>query len=212
VATDAHYRAALTSSDLNLTDSTFVLLVRLVRGHRPVARTSGLRYLQTLLRHPALAKANAALWVLPSPESMARNLDWLNGQGLPVTEGDCYVAPMYPRSGQVEDRALLAVIERRRPAHVFVCVGSGPQEKLGLYLKSGLSYTPGIHCVGAAIAFLSGDQTRIPAWADRLGLGWLARCVANPRVYVPRYARALRIAYLILRYDESSPPLKPTLE
>jgi UDP-N-acetyl-D-mannosaminuronic acid transferase (WecB/TagA/CpsF family) len=137
-------------------------------------------------------------------------MDWLKAEGLPVTEEDCYVAPMYPRGGQVEDRELLTVIERRRPAHVFVCVGSGPQEKLGLYLKSGLSYRPGIHCVGAAIAFLSGDQARIPAWADRLGMGWLARCIANPRVYVPRYARAFRIAYLILRYDESAPPLTPT--
>jgi hypothetical protein len=42
---------------------------------------------------------------------------------------------------------------------------------------------------------------------DRLGLGWLARCIHEPRVYVPRYLRAFKLAYLVLRYDEALPPL-----
>jgi N-acetylglucosaminyldiphosphoundecaprenol N-acetyl-beta-D-mannosaminyltransferase len=103
---------------------------------------------------------------------------------------------------------LLAVLRQRRPAHVFVCVGSGVQEKLGISLKRQLDYSPGIHCLGAAIAFLSGDQARIPAWADRLALGWLVRCIRDPKVFVPRYLRAFELAYLVLRYDERTPPLR----
>jgi UDP-N-acetyl-D-mannosaminuronic acid transferase (WecB/TagA/CpsF family) len=202
---DPHYREALLGSDLNLTDSSFVLLVRLIRGHRLPARTSGLGYLRRLLRDPRLHGEQATYWVMPSRPSMERNLDWLSRSGLPVTEEDCYVAPIYPRRGPVEDRALLELLERRRPAHVFLCVGSGAQEKLGLYLKRNLSYAPGIHCVGAAIAFLSGDQARIPPWADRAGLGWLVRCIRDPKVFVPRYLRAFKLAYLVLRYDEKPP-------
>lgn len=203
---DQHYRDALLASDLNLTDSGFVLLARLMRGHRLAARTSGFRYLHELLRHPSMQAPHVTYWVMPSRESMERNLRWLNGEGHAVSEDDCYLAPAYARRGPVEDPVLLATLERRRPPHVFVCVGSGAQEKLGLYLKRNLSYTPGIHCIGAAIAFLSGDQARIPLWADRLALGWLVRCLRNPKVFVPRYLRAFKLGYLVLRYDDRPPP------
>jgi N-acetylglucosaminyldiphosphoundecaprenol N-acetyl-beta-D-mannosaminyltransferase len=204
---DLDYRNALLGSDLNLTDSGFVILARLLRGHRLAARTSGLRYLHELLRHPAMQAPGTTYWVMPSRESMARNLAWLNQRGERVSEDDCYLAPLYPRLGAVEDPGLLAVLEHRRPAHVFVCIGGGVQEKLGYYLRRNLTYAPGIHCIGAAIAFLSGDQARIPLWADRLALGWLVRCLRDPKVFVPRYLRAFKLAYLILRYDEKPPPM-----
>jgi UDP-N-acetyl-D-mannosaminuronic acid transferase (WecB/TagA/CpsF family) len=206
LARDPDYREALLNSDLNLTDSFFVLLVRLIRGHGFAARTSGLRYLHEILRHPRMRAPHTAFWVMPSQKSMLQNVRWLTERGLPISEDDCYIAPAYPRRGKVEDTELLEILERRRPPHVFVCIGSGVQEKLGLYLKRGLTYTPGIHCVGAAIAFLSGDQARIPLWADRLGLGWLARCIRDPKIFVPRYLRAFELAYLVLRYDEKAPP------
>jgi len=212
LARDPDYREALLESDLNLTDSGFVLVVRALRGHGLAARTSGFRYLRELLRESSLREPHASYWVMPSEESMRRNLAWLNEQGNPVNEEDCYVAPLYPRRGPVEDPELLAILEQRRPRHVFVCVGSGVQEKLGLYLKRRITYRPGIHCVGAAIGFLSGDQARIPLWADRLALGWLVRCIRDPKVFVPRYLRAFRLAYLILRYDERPPPLVATPE
>ena len=205
LADDPIYRDALLSADVNLTDSSFVILVRLLRGHRPVTRTSGLRYLEGLLRHPAVQSPGTTYWVMPSPESMAKNLVWLNRDHARVSPDDCYIAPSYPRHGEVLDPVLLAQLEQLRPPHVFLCVGSGVQEKLGAYLKRNLSYDPGIHCIGAAIAFLSGDQAPVPMWADRLGLGWLVRCVRDPKVYVPRYARAFKLAYLVLRYDESPP-------
>ena len=34
---------------------------------------------------------------------------------------------------------------------------------------------PAIHCIGAALGFLTGDQVRIPHWADQWILGWLFR-------------------------------------
>jgi N-acetylglucosaminyldiphosphoundecaprenol N-acetyl-beta-D-mannosaminyltransferase len=207
LATDPDYRDALLGSDLNLTDSSFVLLARLVRGHRYVTRTSGLRYLHALLRQPSLSEPGATFWVMPSAESASRNLAWLAENGCVVDEDSWYLAPLYPRRGRVEDPELVATLERLRPQHVFLCVGSGVQEKLGLYLKQNLSYAPGIHCIGAAIAFLSGDQAGIPMWADRLGLGWLVRCIREPRVFVPRYLRAFKLAYLVVRYDEKAPPL-----
>jgi hypothetical protein len=197
---------------MNLTDSGFVLLIRVLRGHGFAARTSGLRYLRELLRHPSIQAAGATYWVMPTRESMLRNLDWLTEEGHPVTEDDCYVAPVYPRRGAITDAELVQILEDRRPPHVFVCVGGGVQEKLGLHLKRSLSFTPGIHCIGAAIGFLSGDQAHIPLWADGLRLGWLVRCIRDPKLYVPRYLRAFELAYLVLRYDEKPPPVAVAVE
>ena len=94
-----------------------------------------------------------------------------------------------------------------RPRHVGVRVGGGTQERLGLYLKRNLEYLPAIHCIGAAIAFLSGDQVNIPVFADKFYLGWLFRCVSEPKRYVPRYWEARKLLRLMVRYRSELPPL-----
>jgi UDP-N-acetyl-D-mannosaminuronic acid transferase (WecB/TagA/CpsF family) len=106
---------------------------------------------------------------------------------------------------KIADPALLERIERIRPQHVILTLGGGTQERAGLYLKRNLSYLPAIHCIGAAIAFLSGDQVRIPVWADRSYLGWLYRSISEPRRYVPRYWNARKLLYLLIRYRERLP-------
>lgn len=204
---DPTYREALLEADINLTDSGLVILAEAIRSRRILPRTSGLGYLKELLSRNELRGPHATFWVMPSASAMERNRAWLAEQGVQLGEEDCYVAPLYPRRGPVEDHTLLELLAERQPSHIVICVGSGPQEKLGLFLKRSLPHRPGIHCIGAAIAFLTGDQAPIPAWADRLLLGWLVRCIDDPHTYVPRYLRALRLVYLIARYGSSSPPL-----
>ena len=110
---------------------------------------------------------------------------------------------------RIEDRELLALVEQLRPEHVIVTLGGGTQERLGLYLKRHLSYLPAIHCVGAAIAFLSGDQVYIPVWADRLYLGWFFRSASEPKRYIPRYLEARKLLRLMVRYRDRVPELVP---
>ena len=109
----------------------------------------------------------------------------------------------------IEDVELLRRLELRKPRHIVVGLGGGTQERLGLYLKQHLSYRPAIHCIGAAIAFLSGDQVRIPVWVDRVGLGWLWRSVSNPGQYAPRYWDARHLAPLVFRYRDRLPIFVP---
>ena len=204
MADDASTAAALLDSDLAITDSgLMVLLWRWMRGEK-LTRVSGLEYLRLLLDEPALREPGALFWVMPSEATLEKSLGWLRDQGFPTTREDCYIAPFYG-PGAVSDPALLAIINDRKPAHIIMAVGGGVQEKLAHYLKQGASHRPGIHCTGAAIGFLSGDQARIPDWADRYFLGWLMRCLQAPGRFIPRYWAARKLIALMLKYGERSP-------
>jgi UDP-N-acetyl-D-mannosaminuronic acid transferase (WecB/TagA/CpsF family) len=208
LSTDPDYREALRGADLNLPDSGLAILMMRLLGMGSLPRTSGLGFIEALLEDQALKDPGATFWVMPSHESMERNLRWLESNGIPVTEADCYLAPIYARKGPLDDQALLRRIEDARPRYVILCIGGGIQERLGLFLKQSLPYRPAICCIGAAIGFLSGDQVKIPRWADRLCLGWLLRTLSDPRRFFPRYLKALRLVWLILRYRDGVPPIK----
>ena len=126
--------------------------------------------------------------------------------GIPVSEEDIFVAPKYGRP--VGDEALLEIARQNRPRHIVVAVGGGVQDKLGRYLLERLDYRPAIHCIGAALGFLTGDQVRIPDWADKYYLGWFFRSLAQPKVFVPRFWSARKLPWLIWKYRDRLPPLE----
>ena len=107
----------------------------------------------------------------------------------------------------VGDRALLAILESRKPKHIIVGIGGGMQDKLGSYLKHQLNYRPAIYCIGAAPGFVTGDQVTIPMWADRFFVGWIFRIASQPRTYLARYWRARLVPFLISKYGKEMPPL-----
>jgi UDP-N-acetyl-D-mannosaminuronic acid transferase (WecB/TagA/CpsF family) len=199
-------REALTHADLAVMDSGLMVLVWGIATGERLQRVSGLKYLQLLLGGQGMKGRGAIAWVMPTLKARDRNLAWLRGRGFPTTADDCYVAPRYS-PGASGDPALLEFVMRRRPEHLVIALGGETQEPLGLFLRRSLDYTPGIHCLGAAIGFLSGDQANIPAWADHMFLGWLVRCLYDPRRFVPRYWRAARLVGLIVRYRSRLPPL-----
>jgi UDP-N-acetyl-D-mannosaminuronic acid transferase (WecB/TagA/CpsF family) len=140
---------------------------------------------------------------MPSKVEMEVNLAWLNQNGFPITEEQSYVAPFYSE-GPIADPSLLSWIEARQPAYVIINLGGGVQERLGFYLKQNLSYRPSLVCVGAAVAFITGLQAPIPAWADSWMLGWLFRCLHSPQKFIPRYWKALRLIVIMAKYRDRS--------
>lgn len=205
IPTNADYREALLCADLAITDSAFMVLIWNLISRQRVPRVSGLTYLKELLQEPDVREPGSTLWIMANPKSARKNREWLHGRGIEVRDEDIYLAPLY--QGEIDDPALLAWMKAHVYKHVIVTVGGGTQERLGLYLKQQLPYLPAIHCIGAAIAFLSGDQVPIPTWADKAGLGWLFRCVHKPSAYLPRYWAARKLLWLILRYRSKLPPL-----
>jgi UDP-N-acetyl-D-mannosaminuronic acid transferase (WecB/TagA/CpsF family) len=200
------YREALLNADLAIADSAFMVLIWNQLHGRNLRRLSGLEYLRELLLEDDVREPGKTLWVMASPTSAKLNLEWLEGQGITVPGDNIYTAPIYGET--IDDAALLDHINRIQPNHIIVTIGGGTQERLGLYLKRNLSYRPAIHCIGAAIAFLSGDQVYIPVWADRLYLGWLFRSISEPQRYIPRYWDARKLLTLVLRHGADLPALK----
>lgn len=232
---DEDYRRALLAADLALADSGFmVLLWKFFTGER-VPRISGLEHLKRLLEHESVRQPRAVLWVVPTESSREKLLAFLSGErvrlarsgrrsagqplgstesrpanrGIPdvsTSKSSVYIAPKYGRP--VEDEALLALVRQRCPRHVVIAVGGGIQDRLGLYLLERLDYRPAIHGIGAALGFLTGDQIRIPEWADRYYIGWFLRSLAQPRVFIPRFWSARRLPWLIFHWREKLPPLE----
>lgn len=203
LAVDKGYREALLGADFAIADSAFMVLLWNLIDRNRIPKLSGLKYLRALIDEPEFKKLGNTFWVMPTAASAQRNLRWLRQSGVSVANEDVYLAPLYGQN--ISDEELLERIEERRPRHIVLGVGGGTQERLGLYLKQHLSYRPAIHCIGAAIGFLSGDQVRIPVWADALGMGWLYRTVADPKRFFPRYWDARHLAPLLLKYRDRLP-------
>src|SRR6267154_1429313 len=97
------------------------------------------------------------------------------------------------------------IANKRKPRHIVICLGGGTQERLGLMLKRECDFRPSIHCIGAAIGFLTGNQVYIPTWADRFFLGWLFRCFSEPGKFIPRYWKAFQLVPMMIRFRENPP-------
>ena len=203
---DETYRRAILSADLVIADSGLMASTWHLLRHENVQRISGFKYLKHLLEKLKGEGTEEVFWVLPSERAQQRLFDWSRREAFPITRENCYVAPRY--GPEVEDRNVLEMIQRNRATHVIIAIGSGAQEKLGHYLRENLSYRPAIHCIGAALGFITGEQTAIPDWADRLYLGWLWRLVAQPHIFIPRLSRAVELPWLIWKYGEKLPPLR----
>jgi UDP-N-acetyl-D-mannosaminuronic acid transferase (WecB/TagA/CpsF family) len=201
---DESYRRALISADMAIADSgAMVLLWRIFTGRR-VERISGLKFLTRLVARLAVRPDERVLWIVPSEAAHERSIAWLRSVNLTGT-ADFYVAPRY--GSEVRDDTLVSKIDIQPPAHVIVGIGGGVQEKLGLFLKENLRARPAVHCIGAALAFLTGDQPPIPMWADRFYLGWLLRLLRQPRLFGPRYLSAFKLPVMLFRYRDQLPPL-----
>jgi N-acetylglucosaminyldiphosphoundecaprenol N-acetyl-beta-D-mannosaminyltransferase len=206
IACNLSYREAITNADVAIPDSAFMVLLWNWFEGDSLKRLSGLKYLRQLLLREEVRAPGNTFWVMAGAASARKNIGWLASTGILVPPSRVYEAPMY--GSEIDDPVLIERLQDLQVKHIVITIGGGTQERLGMYLKRNLNYHPAIHCIGAAIAFLSGDQVKIPDWADRLFLGWLFRCISAPGRFVPRYWSALKLVPLLRRYRDKLPPLQ----
>lgn len=204
LAEDPAHRVALEGADFAITDSGYMVLLWLIRTGERLRRISGLRLLRGMFERGDFRGMGETFWVMPSEGDSNANIAWLRGQGLEVTHEDAYVAPMYPKAGPLSDDRLLEILNLRRPRLVVIGLSGGVQERLGWELSQRLGYKPAILCIGGAIAFLSGRQTRIPVWADRMAMGWLLRFISAPRAFAAKLRGVENLGPLIWKHGPNS--------
>ena len=196
VSSDSHYYKSLLESDIVIPDSGYMVLIWNLFFKNKIHKISGLEFINFFMENCEAMKHDSIFLVNPSDVDGTINRAFLNDKGFQLSIEDSYTAPFY--NGNVNDNKLLALVEKQKPKWIFVNIGGGTQEKLGLFLKNNLSYSPAILCTGAALAFKTGRQVNVPVWADYVYLGWFIRCLSNPKVFVPRYFSGFKLFTMIL--------------
>ena len=123
---DAAYREALLGADIAITDSIFMVRLWNLLERDSIRRLSGLEYLRVLLQMPEIRAPRGTYWIMANPDSARKNMDWLNAEGVEVTQDDVYLAPFY--GSRIDDQDLLARLNERTPRHIIVTIGGGNQE------------------------------------------------------------------------------------
>jgi exopolysaccharide biosynthesis WecB/TagA/CpsF family protein len=198
---DLGYYAALKSADIVIPDSGYMVLIWNLTHKEKIHRISGLEFLSAFFSDKSIQKSSDIFLVDPTPREADANQRFLRGCGFMIARERSYVAPVYDPQ-LVEDLRLVEILEAKRPQNIIINLGGGVQEKLGAYLKTKLTYRPAIICTGAAIAFLTGEQARIPKWADRYYMGWFFRCLYRPKLFIPRYTRAFSLLFLMWNHGK----------
>ena len=195
------YWDALKGADFAIPDSGFmVILARLFFGLK-IKKLSGPKFLRSLLKEDVLRNECVIFCIDPNYKESEINNKYLNHIGIPIKSKEHYIAPFYDKKN-ISDQRLVDILESLivKPKFLLINLGGGVQERLGFYIKNNLSYKIGIICTGAAIAFETGQQARLPIWVDKLYLGWFARILQNPKLFSIRFLKAFRLVYVFYLY------------
>jgi len=191
------YHQALINSDFVFFDSGyFVLLLKLFKGIK-VNKFSGYKFIILFLNYLQNKSAYKLFVIEPSDEISYINKAYFDKNNIKVLSQ--FIAPFYDKKVKIDDYELLDILNKKKPDYILINLGSETQEILGYYLKNNLNYKPVIICTGAALSFLTGEQAPVTKWIDKMYLGWLWRCIYNPKVFIPRYLSAFKLAKLVIQ-------------
>ena len=194
---DIKYFEALKGADFAIPDSgLMIILARLFFGLK-IKKLSGPKLLRLFLKEDVLKEQGVLFSVDPNENASKINNKFLVDLGIPIKSSYHYAAPFYEKNN-ITDKRLIKILEsfEVRPKFLLLNLGGGVQERLGFYIKKNLSYKVGIICTGAAIAFETGQQARLPKWVDALYLGWLIRIIQGPKQFGIRYLKAFRLVFV----------------
>jgi exopolysaccharide biosynthesis WecB/TagA/CpsF family protein len=192
---DASFRALYAAAAWVLLDSRFLAhLLRLTRGLRlPVCPGSDL---VALLFDEVISADDPLVLVGGTPGQAAQ---------LVARYGLRQLAHFNPPMGFIRDadavEACLRFVEANSPFRFcLLALGSPQQEMIAQQLKArGIACGLAL-CVGAAIDFMTGEESRAPRWLRRSGLEWTFRLARSPGRLAGRYlVRGPRIFGLLRR-------------
>lgn len=194
---DIKYWDALKGADFAIPDSGFMVILSRILFNYRIKKLSGPKFFRMFINEKILQEKGVLFSLDPNDLESRKNREYLNSKSIPITSEYQYVAPIYDKN-EVTDSKLIRILESLevRPKFLLLNLAGGVQERLGYYIKNNLSYKIGIICTGAAIAFETGVQAKIPKLIDNIYLGWLARIMQDPRQFTVRFLKAFRLVYV----------------
>ena len=191
IYTDKIYHRSIQNADIALFDSGyFVLLLRLFKGIK-ISKFSGYKFLKSFF----IFYKNKTIFCIETDKRSANiNKKYLKKFNIDLKNKQ-YVAPFYKKKSYIVDNSLLKILKKEKPKIILINLGGGIQEILGSYIKDNLNYKPLIICSGAAISYFTKQQAPMNNLFDTLYLGWLIRCIFNPKIFIPRYLSAFKLVF-----------------
>jgi len=184
----ADFRAAYRRARFVTADGFPIVILSRLMGTR-IRRTTGADLVEPLCREAQ--RAGLPVFLLGSNEhTLSLTAERLRErfQGLQISGTYAPGRHFDPYSDEAD-----AAIERIRDSGTklcFVALGAPRQEVFAARCLDELDGT-GVLCIGAALDFIAGTQTRAPSITQKVGLEWAWRMLRNPRRLGPRYARCV---------------------
>src|SRR4030088_3166975 len=184
------FRAAYRRARFVTADGFPIVVLSRLLGTR-IRRTTGADLVEPVCQEAQ--KKGLPIYMLGSNDATLAITAKRLSERFPGLEVAGYYAPganFDPFSGEAD-----LAIDRIRASGAklcFVALGAPRQELFAARCLDELSGT-GLLCIGAALDFIAGTQTRAPSLTQKAGLEWAWRMLREPRRLGPRYARCIAV-------------------
>lgn len=195
---DPEFRAAYAAHSHVTADGNPIIWLERLAGRRGITLTPGSELIEPVANLAAAKGVPVALFGA-TESSLAAAAEALEADhpGLKVV---LTLAP--PMGFDPASAAAGEMIERIGDSGarlVFLALGAPKQERFAARAAAALPET-GFLSIGAGLDFISGEQTRAPAWVRAIAAEWLWRLLGNPRRLAGRYGSCiLSLPGLMLR-------------
>jgi len=191
------YFQALKKSTIAIFDSGYFCLCLLFIKFIKVKKFSGFKFIKKLVNDNTLKKKKFLLLDSCLDESNNNKLFFKSKKFIFLKN---YVCPIY-KPNNIIDEALLKLILNYKPFIIIINIGGGKQEILAEYIISKLRKKIIIICSGAALSFHAGQGAKINTVIDTLYLGWIARILYNPKIFIGRILLSIKLAKMVYYSD-----------
>jgi exopolysaccharide biosynthesis WecB/TagA/CpsF family protein len=184
------FRAAYRRARFVTADGFPIVMLSRLLG-TPIERTTGADLVEPLCQ--AARQKNLPIFLLGSNEQTLA----LTARRLAEKYDGLQVAGTYAPGKNFDPHSpeadfAIEMIRQSGAKLCFVALGAPKQELFSARCLDELQGT-GMLCIGAALDFIAGTQTRAPSITQKFGLEWAWRMLRDPRRLGPRYARCMAI-------------------
>jgi len=182
---DADLAARMNEAEVTLADGVPLLWLASLAGDPLPGRVNGTDLMEQLCEKSAAADVSVAL--VGGRDQIAEQ----TAVTLRTSHPDLRIVEAFSPSDELwanpaEIEAIVSRIAATGANLVFIGLPVGLQVEIGRRLRSALPSAVVVG-VGASFSFVAGEIRRAPVWAQRAGLEWFFRLVAEPQQLARRY-------------------------